>query len=123
MRGYLLLGLLLVMGVVAQAEDKANEFDVEKLEGQWVLARLPNNLAGKFTKSFTKDGKYTMGGAEAGALKLEGTYKLEGDKLTIKFNDVPGVPGDTEKYVLKKLTDKEMVLLEGRKAETYKKVK
>jgi uncharacterized protein (TIGR03066 family) len=73
---------------------------------------------------FTKDGKLTLSGPGPGGkeLKIEGTYKLDGDKLSMKMTFM----GETheETVTVTKLTDDE---LEGKdksgKTESFKRVK
>ena len=95
--------MLALAGGTAAADEK---IDAAKLLGKWT-PQDPNKI-GKFVVEFMKDGKLTFkedgGGKE---FKAEGTYKLEGNKLSmsVKF-------GDKEEKMtrtISKLTDEELV--------------
>ena len=119
MRAALIIGLIVSALILTKELRAADEVDAAKLVGRWVPAQVPERLAGDFARTFEKDGKYAFGGK----LSLKGKYKVEGTKLTIKFDDVPGVPGETQVYTIKKLTDTELTLVAGKQAETFKRAK
>jgi hypothetical protein len=54
---------------------------------------------------------------------LKGTYALEGGKLTITFPANAGSPAEVHKRVIKKLTDTELVYVEGKVTTTLQKGK
>ncbi|MBP3955258.1 TIGR03066 family protein [Gemmata sp. G18] len=117
-----LLGLGIVLAVVcgANAADE-KKLDEKKLVGKWEPVKPKKGEA--MVMEFTKDGKLTVTGDMGGKeVKIEGTYKLDGDKLTfaLKFMDLD----IKETVTLTKLTDDEM---EGKdkdgKVESFKKVK
>ena len=116
------LFMLLLVGA-AWTVEAASAVEKEKLVGQWVPKQVPDRLANMFARSFEKNNKYWQGDSSPTGLKLYGTFKLEGDKLTTKFNDVPGVPGEVKQYTIKSLTDTELTLLEGKRAETFRRAK
>jgi uncharacterized protein (TIGR03066 family) len=121
--------LMLAAGATAQGKDKEKksaEIDATKLVGKWgplgadkkVMAKAP-------VQEFTADGKYYLG-AGAGQkadLKMEGTYKVDGEKLTITMKGAPGVPGEVIHRTIKKVTDTEVVWVENKQSHTLKKVK
>ena len=119
MRSRLALVLVLFAVALVQRTWAADEIDAKMLVGQWVPVQVPERLAPSFARNFAKGGKYSFGTS----LKLVGTYKVEGTKLTIKFDDVPGVPGEVQVLTIKKLTDTELVLGAGKTGETYKRLK
>lgn len=119
MRALFICGLLLSAFLVTKELQAADEVDAAKLVGRCVPAQVPERLAGDFARTFAKDGKYAFGGK----LSLKGTYKVEGTKLTIKFDDVPGVPGETQVYTIKKLSDTELTLVAGKQAESFQRAK
>lgn len=119
MRPILICSLSVIAPLLASNVQAADEVDAAKLVGRWVPAQIPERLAGDFARTFAKDGKYAFGSK----LNLKGTYKVEGTKLTVKFDDVPGVPGETQVYTIKKLTDTELTLVAGNQAETFKRAK
>jgi len=120
--------MLLATGAYAQKEKdkKPSEIDSAKLVGKWgpmgadkkVMARAP-------VQEFTADGKYFLGAGDGkkADLKMEGTYKVDGDKLTITMKGAPGVPGEVIKRTIKKVSDTELVTVEGKQTTTLKKVK
>ncbi len=117
-----LLGLGIVLAVVCgahAADDK--KLDAKKLVGKWEPVNPKKGEA--MVMEFTKDGKLTVTGDMGGKeLKIEGTYTLEGDKLSfvLKFMDNE----IKETVTLTKLTDDEMEGKDkGGKVESFKKVK
>jgi uncharacterized protein (TIGR03066 family) len=120
--------LLLAAGAAAQAakDKKAAEIDPDKLVGKWGPVGADKKLMAKApVEEFTSDGKYYLGAGagKKGDPKLEGTYALDGDKLTITLKGAPGVPGEVIKRTIKKLTDTELVSVENKRTTTHKKVK
>lgn len=112
-----LLGMVLVvsMGAVAAADD----VDVKKLIGKWETKTDKSSN----TIEFMKDGKMTLTADIGGGkdFKLDGTYKVDKDKLTfmMKFGNK-----ETSKSVtVKKLTDEVLVTDDGKKETTMKKAK
>jgi uncharacterized protein (TIGR03066 family) len=121
MRVILGLALLAVMGLAAganaRADDKDVKIDAKKLIGKWT----PKEEKEKFTVEFMKDGKMKL---NLGDMSLDGTYKLEGNKLalTIKFGDKE----EKMNRVITKVTDTEIVSRkdeEGAKEDTLVRVK
>jgi uncharacterized protein (TIGR03066 family) len=119
MRTLIGVGLILVLACGATAAD--DKIDGKKLIGKW--EPKDKKKGESMTMEFTKDGKLIVVGEMGGKeLKIDGTYKLDGEKLSfkIKFMDVE----IEETVTLTKLTDDEM---EGKnkdgKSETFRKVK
>ena len=119
------LGVLLVVAAGASAQDTKDgkkdkdAVDAKKLIGKWE----PKDKKDNVTLEFTKDGKLLLS-VEAGGKtnKLEGTYKLDGNKLTVvlKFMDQEM----KEEVTVSKLTDDEMETTDSKgKKETMKRVK
>ena len=108
-------------------DNKPAEIVPDKLIGKWVTP-IPKSGPGakEFQKNadllptewYTKDGKYAMGPAHGKGPNIEGTYTLEGDKLTVTLPANPGSPGEVHKRVIKKLTDTELVYVEGKQGPT-----
>src|SRR3954463_1072337 len=97
------LGLLLCCGSSAD-EKKGEQIDPQKLVGKW----SPKEAA-VFTVEFTKDGKATLvtTTADGKGATGEGTYKVDGNKLTVTVK-----MDDKERTItrtISKLTDTEMV--------------
>ena len=120
-----ILGCALAVALVANAgfaEDKKEEkIDAKKLIGKWEPKEKKED--GKFTIEFAKDGKVTINTASGGKdTKIEGTYKLDGNKLTLttKFEDK-----ETKMIrTVSKLTDTELVSSkEDGKEDTLVKIK
>jgi uncharacterized protein (TIGR03066 family) len=95
--------LALAVCVSASAEDKKDAVDAKKLVGKWE----PKDKKDKaFTIEFTKDGKAIFGTDSKKQPQAEGTYKLDGNKLTLTFKF-----GDKEEKMVRtisKLTDTEL---------------
>jgi uncharacterized protein (TIGR03066 family) len=102
---------------------RADEETSKKLIGTWVLDKSTGDLPAGSTVEFTKDGKLNVVVKDAsGDLKLNGTYKVEKDKITVKLkvNDQ-----DIEETVtIKKLTDDVLEVEDNEnKVGTFKKKK
>lgn len=113
-----LLGFAVILALACGATAADEKIDGAKLVGKWEPVQPKKGEV--MVMEFTKDGKITITGEKD--LKIEGTYKLDGNKLAlnVKFMDVE----IKEVVTLTKLTDTEM---EGKdkegKAESFKKVK
>lgn len=110
----------------ATAADDKDQPTPEKLVGIWKLVKssedLPKGL--EATLEATKDGKFVMKVAfPEGKLEMTGTWKLDGNKLTVEYADGPE-KGKKETMEITKLTDDEFVTLdEKKKKDEFKKVK
>jgi len=107
----------------ALAEDKKDEtIDAKKLVGKWEPKEKTKDRT--LLIEFAKDGKVTFTGAEGGKeMKAEGTYKVNGNKLTLDMKF-----GDKERKmtrIVSKLTDAELVSTEegGKSEDTMVRVK
>jgi uncharacterized protein (TIGR03066 family) len=99
----------------AVADDKV---DATKLVGMWELTKSADENAPKgATVEFTKDNKVTIAfNANGKDVKLEGTYKVDGDKLTVKLS-LPGGKDNEDTDTIKSLTDEKLVLVDKDKKE------
>ncbi len=119
MRTLIGFGLVLALTCGATAANQ-QKLDGKKLVGKWEPATPKKGE--QMVMEFTKDGKIVVTGDMGGKeVKIEGTYKLDGDKLSfvLKFMDIE----IKETVTITKLTDTEM---EGedkdKKKESFKKV-
>ncbi len=117
-----LIGAIVVLGFAgfAAAQDKKDEtIDAKKLIGKWA----PVDDKAPVTIEFTDKGKLTLSIDLGGkAEKIEGTYKLEGDKLQMVMTF--GGKEMTETVTISKLTDEEMVGKDSKgKEEKFKRIK
>jgi uncharacterized protein (TIGR03066 family) len=100
MRTILGCALLVLMSSTLSADDK---FDAKLLVGKWSPKEKKSVII-----EFTKDGKVLITASSKGKeLKFEGTYKLDGNKLTTTLN-VGGMEV-TETSTVSKLTATELV--------------
>jgi uncharacterized protein (TIGR03066 family) len=115
------LAVLLVISAGVTAQDtkgtKKDTIDTKKLIGTWEPKELPAGATA--TVEFTKDGKlivsFTFGGKSD---KVEGTYKLDGVKLSVDLKE------KKETSTITKLTDEELALKDDKgKEEAFKKHK
>jgi uncharacterized protein (TIGR03066 family) len=124
-----MLGWVAVLGLAvavnaAPRDDKKGDKKTDtatKLIGKW--APISNKkIAKELTEEFTKDGKYFFGtGDVKSGSKTEGTYKLDGDDITI--TTVREGEKNTRTVTIKKLTDTDMELSFGGKIVPFKRVK
>src|SRR5262245_6678865 len=124
MRTISVCALMLAVAVASAAaqSDKKSDIDTGKLVGRWGTTAKGRLAAMAPVEEFTKDGKYTLGPPD-GKLKLEGTYKIEGNTVTITLGGAQGVPAEVHKREIKKLTDSTLTYMEGKQTVTLAKVK
>lgn len=114
------LGVLMVaFAGTARAEDD----NAKKIVGMWELSKSGGDLPVGTVIEFTKELKLTatikMDGNE---MKLEGTYKIEKDKLTVKIKIMQDTIDETA--TIKKLTDDTLEIEDkDKKVDTFKKKK
>jgi uncharacterized protein (TIGR03066 family) len=104
----LVLGLLVAATAGAQ-EKKDEKIDPDKLIGKWEVTKGTQGLAPGAVVEFAKEGKLRMTfKIDDVEQTLEGTYKLDKDKLKteVKVGDEKHEDTDT----VKKLTDEELEL-------------
>jgi uncharacterized protein (TIGR03066 family) len=96
----------------------ADKVDAAKLVGKWELTKSSDENAPKGAMvEFTKDNKVTITfNANGKEVKLEGTYKVDGDKLTVKLS-FPGGKDNEDTDTVKSLTDEKLVLIDKEKKE------
>jgi uncharacterized protein (TIGR03066 family) len=98
--------LVALCGGLAAADEK--KIDKAKIVGKW---RVTKGGAKDATLEFTKDGKALAVAKENGKeFKPEGTYKIEGDKLTVTMK--LGDQESTGINTIETLTDEKLVLVD-----------
>jgi uncharacterized protein (TIGR03066 family) len=105
----------------ARADDK---IDKAKLTGVWKLVKSDEEAPKGATAEFTKDGKVIVQFEREGKQeKLEGTYTLEGNKLTVAIKK--GDNDDKDVLTITTLTDNKLVVenKDGKKHEFEKEKK
>jgi uncharacterized protein (TIGR03066 family) len=112
MRMILGCALMAVLVVGVSAEDKEEKIDTKKLIGKWEPKEEKKH---KVIIEFTKDGKVIV---SFGDDKHEGTYKVDGNKLTTMVK-----ADETKTITITKLTDTEMVTMDENKAVTFLRLK
>jgi uncharacterized protein (TIGR03066 family) len=102
----------------ASADDK--KVDPAKLVGKWELTKSESGNAPKGAiVEFMKDNKLTITVDFNGkSLTLNGTYKVDGDKLTVTIKPPDGGKEDSDTDTIKSLTDDKIVLIDKDKKET-----
>jgi uncharacterized protein (TIGR03066 family) len=113
------VAFLVLAGFTTAADDK---IDAKKLIGKWEPAK-PTKDEPPFILEFTDKNKVivsvTMGGKTS---KIEGTYKVDGNKVEVTMNFNGKELKDT--HTVSKLTDTELVSKDSKgKEETMKRVK
>jgi uncharacterized protein (TIGR03066 family) len=116
----LALVALAALGLSATADDKKPAVSVDKLVGTWEVTK--GDLPAGSTAEFAKNGKLkvTIKGEDKTETH-EGTFKLDGD--TIKVTAKRDGEERNHSMIIKKLTDKEMILenAESKKTVEFKK--
>jgi uncharacterized protein (TIGR03066 family) len=111
-------GLIVITASFATAADDDN---AKKIVGKWEVTKSGTDLPTGSTVEFTKDGKLTAI-VKGDDTKLEGTYKVEKEKLTVKLS----VNGQSieEIVTITKLTDDALETKDkDAKTDVFKKVK
>jgi uncharacterized protein (TIGR03066 family) len=128
----IVLGMALTLTAPATAQkktdkDKAASIDGDKLVGKWEAPPVPGVKGAKLPSwEFTKDGTCSLGGPglkKGERLALNGTYKLDGNKLTVVMSGGGGGPDEKHEYTIKKLTNTELVWVEAKVTTTWKRGK
>lgn len=103
--------------LLAQGKDDP----AQKLVGVWEVTKSAGDLPNGTTIEFTKDGKLkAVLKADDQEIKLEGTYKLEKDKIAVKVK--VGEETIEETVTIKKLTNTELEIEDKEaKVTTFKK--
>jgi uncharacterized protein (TIGR03066 family) len=106
-------------------KDKDKKVDAAKLVGKWELTKSEAENAPKGAiVEFTKDNKLTIT-VDVGDKKVEltGSYKVDGDKLTVKIKPPDGGKEEEDTDTIKSLTDEKVVLVDknGKTTELTKK--
>ncbi|MBI3410851.1 MAG: hypothetical protein HY040_21145 [Planctomycetes bacterium] len=112
--GTLFFGLVLVG---AAGTDTA-----KRLVGVWEVTKSDEAPPGA-TVEFTKDGKIKLRAkVKDMEIKVDGTYEVKKDQIVTKVTF--GDKSKTEAHTIKKLTDKELILMDEKvKVEEYKRSK
>lgn len=115
--------LVLALVCVTVTSAFQDKIDASKIVGKWEPDAKDVPPGTKVVMEMTKDNKFTLNG-EIGGMKIsmEGTYKLEGDKITVKFKP-PGQDEKSTTMTIIKLNDEELITKEGEKEERMKRVK
>ena len=116
-----LSGMMVVLASTAGAADDDN---AKKIVGKWEVTKAGSDLPEGSTVEFAKDGKLTavIKGDKDNAMKLEGTYKVEKDKMVVKLK--LGDQSIEETVTILKLTDDALEIKDkDSKTDVFKKVK
>jgi uncharacterized protein (TIGR03066 family) len=116
-------GLLGVVLVVCAGSAQGQDDNAKKIVGMWEITKAGGDLPAGSTLEFTKDGKLNaVINAEGMEVKLDGTYKVEKDKLTVKIKVADQSIEETA--TIKKLTDDALEIEDkDKKVDVFKKKK
>ena len=114
----------LVLGVFAfglAGSVQAQDDNAKKIVGVWVLDKSSGDLPVGSVVEFTKDGKLTATvKIDTMEVKIDGTYTIEKDKLTVKLK--AGDMSIEETATITKLTDEVLEITDkDKKVDTFKK--
>ena len=114
----LVLGVLILSGSATAQDDNA-----KKIVGKWEITKAGGGAPVGSVIEFTKDGKMNaVIKLEGMEIKMDGTYKLEKEKLSVTLK-TPDMTVE-ETLTIKKLTDEAMELEDkDKKIDELKKVK
>jgi uncharacterized protein (TIGR03066 family) len=114
------LGVVLVLGA---SSARAQDDNAKKIVGVWEVTKSAGDLPVGTTVEFTKDSKLVVViKADSAEINLDGTYKIDKDKLTVKVKiDNKDVE---EVATIKKLTDDALEIEDkDKKVDVFKKKK
>jgi uncharacterized protein (TIGR03066 family) len=116
-------GLLGVVLVVFAGTAQGQDDNAKKIVGAWEVTKSGGDLPAGTSIEFTKDGKLNaVIKADGMEVKLDGTYKVEKDKLTVKIK--LGDQNIEETATIKKLTDDALEIEDkDKKVDVFKKKK
>lgn len=111
--------VMVVVAGTAQAQDD----NAKKIIGTWIVDKAGGDLPVGSSLEFTKDGKLlAVIKADGMEVKLDGTYKVEKDKLSVKVKI--GDQNLEETATIKKLTDEALEIEDkDKKVDVFKKKK
>jgi len=119
--------VLLALAINVRAEDDKKDkdkgkIDKSKLVGTWKMTKTdsddPPPREASITVEFTKDGKVVVVfGLMCKELKMNGTYKIEGDKLSTTMKSLKDNKDKTDTMTIKELTAKKLVTVEKKKGD------
>jgi uncharacterized protein (TIGR03066 family) len=101
-----MLGMALLILTISACSGKGN---ADKIIGTWEVSKPAKNTPPGSVVEFTKDGKMIM---SAQGQKLEGTYKVDGDKI-IATSKIAG-KDKTETLKIKSVSDTTLVVEDER---------
>lgn len=115
--------LLGVAIVVFAGHAQAQDDNAKKIVGKWEVTKSGSDLPAGSVIEFTKDGKLNaVIKADGMEVKLDGTFKVEKEKLTVKIKI--GDQNIEEVATIKKLTDDALELEDkDKKIDVFKKKK
>jgi uncharacterized protein (TIGR03066 family) len=118
-----LAGLLGVVMVAFATTAQAQDDNAKKIVGVWEVAKAGGDLPAGSTIEFTKDGMLkAVVKVEGMEVKLDGTYKVEKEKLTVKIKVAD--QNIEEVATIKKLTDDALEIEDkDKKVDVFKKKK
>ena len=118
----LLVCLLAVRTAAAGGDAKPDPAAL--LVGKWVVAKSGGEPPVGFTMEFTREGRFTFTTPRKGGkqIRIEGAYKVEGDKLRItqKKGDKEDPPAT---LTIKKLTAQQLILQGGSNVAELRRIK
>ena len=117
----MLLGCFAVVTMTAAAVADEKAVDKAKIVGTWEVTKSAGELPPEAAIQFTKDGKLKITAkVKDKTLTLAGTYKVEGNKLTIIMK--MGDKEHKETMTIKTLTDSKLVTVDAKgKVDEFKK--
>ena len=115
---------LVTLVVFAGFSVAADKIDAAKIVGKWEITKSTGDAPKGAVIEFKKDNKIAISVELNGKkVDLEGTYKVDGDKLTVKISFM-GMESPEDTDTIKTLTDEELVTVDKEKKETtFKKKK
>jgi uncharacterized protein (TIGR03066 family) len=122
--GVIVLAAVTLAAAGEEVQTAEKSIEESKLVGVWELTKVEGQqLAPHWRIEFSKEGKHRMTSKrDDKEYKVEGTYALKGDKLTLTVV-VDGKTSGTQTMTIQTLTDEVLVLLDNNKKMEFKRGK
>jgi uncharacterized protein (TIGR03066 family) len=118
------VAVVVVLGAgAAAAPRKEAKTDPPKIVGAWEVVKSHSDIPKGTAVTFDKDGRLKVSIDFNGKkIDVEGTYKVEGDKLVVTVKGPDG-KDETDTDTIKSLDDKKLVIIDkdGKEAELERK--
>ncbi|MDB5312768.1 MAG: hypothetical protein JWO38_6970 [Gemmataceae bacterium] len=102
-RVFAVVTAVVMVGLAGAAPAPEADDNAKKIVGKWEVSKSGSDIPAGSTIEFSKDGKLSVLIKEKEDVKIEGTFKVEKEKLTVKLKVADQTLEET--VTIQKLTD------------------